>query len=165
MMRQVFCNVGVMSLAAAIALVAGAGCASDEASKGRARVRIGSAEWRVELVLTPEARELGMGGRTSVPEGTGMLFVHPSPGHYGVWMKDCHVPLDVAFISKNLIVVNIRTMDVEDDPANPRIPYPSEYPVSYLLEVPAGAFARAGVQVRDHVELLGPARDAIKAAR
>ena len=165
MMRQDFSNTALMSLAMAIALAAGAGCASEEAPTGPAKVRIGSTEWRVELALTPEARELGMGGRTSAPEGTGMLFVHPSPGYYGVWMKDCHVPLDVAFISRNLIVVSIRTMDVEDDPANPRITYQSEHPVSYYLEVPAGAFARANVHIGNHVELLGPARDAIKAAR
>ena len=165
MMRQDFSNIALMSLAMAIVLAAGVGCASKEAPTGPAKVRIGSTEWRVELALTPEARELGMGGRTSAPEGTGILFVHPTPGHYGVWMKDCHVPLDVAFISEDLIVVNIHTMAVEDDPANPHNTYPSKDPVSYYLEVPAGAFARAGVKSGDHVELLGPARDATKAAR
>ena len=79
-------------------------------------------------------------------------------------------PLDsrvlfLAFISARGVIVDIRTMTVEPDPAHPATVYSSRRPARYALEVPAGELAAAGVKVGDLVELLGSARDAAKAAR
>jgi uncharacterized membrane protein (UPF0127 family) len=150
-------------LAAGAALAAGIHFA--RRPDGPARVRIGLTEWRVELALTNDKREKGMGGRTSIPEGTGMLFVFGDEDDRSFYMKDCHVPLDIAFISAGLRIVNIRTMTVEPDPQVPRIYYLSERPAQYVLEVPAGELARAGADIGDRVILMGAARDAVKAAR
>ena len=153
------------ALAWSALLAAVAACPSCKRSAGPARVRIRSAEWRVELATTEAARRRGLSGRRELPAGSGMLFVYDHTGHAFAHMKDCYIPLDIAFISEKLRIVNIRNMIVEPDPQNPQITYPSEGPVRYSLEVPGGDFERAGVKVGDRVELLGAARDAIKAAR
>jgi len=132
---------------------------------GPAAIRIGSAEWRVELALTDPQRIRGLGGRKSIPEGTGMLFVFPRSAPRAFHMKDCHVPIDVAFISADLTVVECHAMVVEPDPQNPQISYPSLNDAQYALEVAGGALARAGVERGDRVTLLGAARDAAKEAR
>ncbi len=142
-----------------------AGLSSCSRRAGPAKVRIGQGEWLVELALTTAARQRGLGGRESVPEGTGMLFAFPRTQPVEFHMKDCLVPLDTAFITEDLQVAHIRTMRVEPDPADPRILYPSEAPVRYVLEVAAGQLAQAGVEVGDRVTLLGAARNAAKDAR
>ena len=80
-------------------------------------------------------------------------------------MLDCRVPIDVAFISSRLRVVEIRTMPVETDPGDPKATYSSRGPARFALEVAGGALERAGVKVGDRVQLLGRARDAAKDAR
>jgi hypothetical protein len=133
--------------------------------QGEAEVRIADHRWRVELAITPEVRQRGLAEREAVPEGTGMLFVFPREEVVSFHMLNCRTPLDVAFLSSELTVVSLRTMPVEEDPANPRRVYSSRYPAQYALEVSAGALARAGVKVGDKAVLLGKAREAVKAAR
>jgi len=159
--RVAFRTAALLAMAAALTC-----CPSCKRPSAPAKVRIGQGEWRVELAVTGAQRRRGLGGREAVPEGTGMLFVldreaDDVPFH----MKECLVPLDVAFISARLVVVDIRTMSVEPDPSDPKILYLSEHPYRYALEVAAGELKRAGVKIGDRVALLGAARDAAKAAR
>jgi uncharacterized protein len=128
-------------------------------------VRIGSAVWKVELAMKDSTRQRGMGGRTQAPEGTGMLFVFPDEQERTFHMLDCHIPLDIVFVSSDLRVVEIRTMAVESDPAHPQYLYPSRAPAQYALELAEGGLARAGVKPGDRVELLGSAATAAKEAR
>ena len=141
-------------------------CPSCKCSSGPAKVRIRQTEWLVELAVTDAQRDRGLGGRKSVPEGTGMLFIFDREVKDVVFhMKNCLVPLDLAFISTDLVVVEIHTMSVEPDPAHPQIWYHSQDPYRYALEVAAGELNRAGVKIDDRVTLLGAARDGAKAAR
>jgi len=140
-------------------------CCRRWASPDRPRVRIGGHVWRVELALDEPTRMKGLSGRQELPEGTGMLFAFPREEVLSFHMLNCHVALDIAFISSRLRVVEIRTMPVEPDPANPQATYGSREPARFALEVPAGALARAGVKIGDRVELLDGAADAVKAAR
>jgi hypothetical protein len=132
---------------------------------GPASVRIRQTTWRVEVVTTPESRQKGLSNRGEVPAGAGMLFAFPRQEVQTFHMLDCRVGLDVAFISDDLTVVEVRTMAVEEDPGHPRYLYPSRRPARLALEVAAGELERAGVKVGDRVELLGAARDAAKGAR
>ena len=140
-------------------------CPSCRRSGGRARVRIGDRVWRVELALDEATRREGLSNRKQVPEGTGMLFVFPREEVFSFHMLNCRVPIDVAFISSSLLVVEIRSMPVEPDPGNPKATYSSRRPARFALEVAGGALERAGVKVGDRIQLLGRARDAAKDAR
>lgn len=131
----------------------------------RPRVRIGGHVWQVELALDEPTRRKGLAGRDDIPQGTGMLFVFPRQEPLQFHMLGCRVPIDVAFISAELQVVDIHTMLVEPDPQNPQVTYPSRHAARFALEVAGGALRRAGVKVGDRVELLGPAADAAKDAR
>jgi uncharacterized membrane protein (UPF0127 family) len=150
----------ILTLAAAVC----GGCGNDD-SEGPPAVRIGGAVWKVELATDQASRQRGLSGRTQLARGTGMLFAFPREEEVQFHMLNCHVPLDVAFISSRLTVVEIRRMPVEDDPADPKAFYPSRRPVRYALEVGGGELKRLGVGVGDRVELLGAARNAAKDAR
>lgn len=142
----------------------GPGCGRS-GNAGPPQVRIGGGVWNVELATQPQSRHRGLGGRDEVPEGAGMLFVFPDEKVRTFHMLNCSVPLDIAFISSNLIIVEIRRMRVEADPSDPKVTYSSRRPAQYALEVGGGGFGRSGVSVGDRVELLGAARNAAKDAR
>ena len=55
----------------------------------------GGVSLRIDYATTQAERELGLGGRTSVPDNYGMLFAFPTDDYYGFWIKDMLVPLDM----------------------------------------------------------------------
>jgi uncharacterized protein len=100
---------------------------------------VGSMSLRLELARTPAEQELGLGGRGSVPEGSGMLFIFPTPGAYGIWMKGMEVPIDILWLDAQGHVISYL-------PSVPPSTYPTVFyppaPAQYVLETAAG-FAHA----------------------
>jgi len=141
-----------------------AGCGGGRAdSDGPPQVKIGSAIWDVDLALTPEQRYQGMGGRPYLDESEGMLFMYPDAALRAYCMRDCLIPLDIAFIDSDFRIVTIYTMAAERDRRG-LVSYTSRTPAQYVLEVSAGGLARKGVKVGDKVIFLGNIPPATKAA-
>lgn len=88
-----------------------------------------------EVVRTPEAQAKGLGGRTDVPHGYGMLFVFPKEAPLAFWMKDMVVPIDILWLSSNGTILGI------EDSVSPDS-YPQKFvspqPVRLVLELRAG---------------------------
>ncbi|MCD6303901.1 MAG: DUF192 domain-containing protein, partial [Planctomycetes bacterium] len=118
--------------------------------------------WQVELAVTPEQRYRGLSNRKELPAGRGMLFVFETPQVLEFCMRQCLIPLDIAFIDENLRVVKTCTMAVEPYGFE-RAVYSSDRPAQYALEVPAGSLAAAGVAVGDTVRFSGIEAGAAKA--
>ena len=104
-----------------------------------ATAEFGGVSLNIDYATTPAARELGLGGRTTIPNDYGMLFVFPKDSYYGFWMKDTLVPLDMFWLNAQGQVVYI-AQDVATS-SFPNVFYPS-VPARYVLETIAG-FARA----------------------
>lgn len=68
----------------------------------------------LEVADTPEKRKIGLMGREDVPEVYGMLFDGLSGGGH-FWMKDCLVPIDVAFLDKDGFVSKTYSMKVDKE--------------------------------------------------
>lgn len=68
----------------------------------------------LEVADTPEARKMGLMGRDNVPEIYGMLFEGLSGGGF-FWMKNCLVPIDVAFLDKDGFVRQTYAMKVDKE--------------------------------------------------
>jgi len=109
-----------------------------EPSAGLARGEFGGVSLRVDYATTPAEREKGLGGRASIPDDYGMLFVFPKDGRYGFWMKDTLVPLDIFWLDSKGQVVYI-AQEIATS-TFPNVFYPTE-PARYVLETVAG-FAR-----------------------
>ncbi len=135
----------------AICLTLPAGCNKPGNGAG---VKIGSTRWTVELATNSFSRARGLSGRTTLPDGYGMLFVFTDSQVRTFWMRGCLIPLDVAFIDADLRIVQIHTMPAEPGQAGD-VHYSSVTPARYALEVPAGGLTRAGVKVGDKVSLIG----------
>ncbi|MHB8914174.1 MAG: DUF192 domain-containing protein, partial [Minisyncoccota bacterium] len=98
----------------------------------------GGVSLRIEFATTSAEREKGLGGRASIREDYGMLFVFPKDDLYGFWMKDTLVPLDMFWLDSKGQVISI-AQDVATS-SFPSVFYPAA-PARYVLETSAG-FAR-----------------------
>lgn len=139
-----------------------------------ATVKVGVAGevFEVEVAADPMTRQRGLGGRTAIPRNGGMLFVLPRPQRFSMVMRDCPIPLDVAFVDSMGRVVAIHEM-VPEPPRRPdetpfhyesRLPgYPSGGPIQFALETAGGRLADLGLQVGDRLHF--PARALIEQAR
>lgn len=97
---------------------------------------------KVEFATTTIAREKGLGGRKSIPDNYGMLFVFPKDDYYGFWMKDTLVPLDMFWLDDKGHVISVAE-DVEPS-TYPNVFYPLA-PARYVLETVAGFARRHGI--------------------
>jgi len=139
-----------------------AGCGNSDPAPP-AEVTINGRTWRVELATTPDARFQGLSNRKAIDPNAGMLFMYPAPQMMEFCMRQCLVPLDIAFISSDRRVVKTYTMPIEPYGLEEKS-YASEMPAQYALEVAAGQLAAAGVAVGDTVEFSRGVPPAAKAA-
>ncbi len=138
-----------------VGVVALAACSDGAATPGDGRVEVTVGEWltiRAETALTPDQRTKGLGGRDTLPEDAGMLFVFPSPDRHTFCMCGMRFPLDFVWIGPDLRVVDV-TRDVPppaETGGDIRTLDPAA-PVLYVLELNAGSSDEAGVAVGDAV--------------
>jgi len=135
----------------ALVVAAACGGCGREAPPEAPAVTINGRTWQVELALTVEQRYRGLSDREQLDANAGMLFVYPTPQILDFCMRQCVIPLDVAFIGADQRVVKTCTMPVEPYGLE-RAVYSSDTPVQYALEVRAGALAEAGVKRGDRVD-------------
>ncbi len=120
----------------------------------KAEVWIKGVVIKVEVAETEEKRQMGLMYRDSLPPDCGMLFIFEREGIYPFWMKDTKIPLDIAFIDKNKVIIDIQSMEpfslVSHSPKSPFL---------YALEVKRGFFREKGIKVGDTVTLAQFHRD------
>jgi uncharacterized membrane protein (UPF0127 family) len=123
-------------------------------------VRMAGERFHLELAGDPARRTRGMGGRRRVDPSSGMLFAFPRAAPRAFVMRDCLIPLDIAFLDETGRVVALHTMSVEP-PRRPdetplayeeRLPhYASGLPAQFAIETAAGRLAEVGLRVGDVV--------------
>lgn len=118
--------------------------------------------FELELALDAETRRRGLSGRTSIAANGGMLFVSAREQPQAMVMRDCAVPIDVAFLDFAGKVVALHEMR----PELPRRPgesaleyesrlhvYSSGVPAGFAIETAGGRMAEIGLGVGDRVAL------------
>lgn len=125
------------------------------------RAQIGAARFDLELVADQATRQRGMGGRRSIDPSSGMLFAFRRAAPREFLMRDCVIPLDIAFLDASARVVALHTMSVEpprrrDETVfayESRLPlYGSGSAAQFAIETAAGRLAEVGLAVGDVVE-------------
>ena len=71
------------------------------------KTKFSNTQFVVELAKTPEQRQTGLMGRSSLKAQSGMLFLYESPRHVSFWMKNTLIGLDVIFLSSNGKILKI----------------------------------------------------------
>ena len=124
-------------------LLAAAGAANAQ----RASLEAGKHRIEVEVAADEPTRQFGLMYRSHLPSGQGMLFVYPSPIRICMWMKNTLIPLSVAFLDEEGLILNIEDMTPQSEES-----HCSVKPVRYALEMNQGWFAGHGVKVGDRIK-------------
>jgi uncharacterized membrane protein (UPF0127 family) len=94
----------------------------------------------VELAKTEAERQYGLMGRTSLPQGRGMLFIHDEAGRYAYWMYHCKIGLDIVWMDQGHHIVE---MSADTPPckglAKSCPSYGGHATSIYVLELPVGS--------------------------
>lgn len=91
---------------------------------------------RVEIARTPQEQSQGLMQRTSLEEGSGMLFVFEDSAVRTFWMKQTLLPLDILFFDSDGSFVSRASM--VPCTADPCPLTSSVFPAAFALEVNAG---------------------------
>jgi len=123
-------------------------------------VEIAGELFELELASDPATRMRGLGGRLSLPHNGGMLFVFERRRVLAMVMRDCVIPLDVAFLDPAGRVLAIHEMSVEpprgpnesrrDYDSRLRI-YPSVLPALFAVETAGGRMRELGLEVGEQL--------------
>lgn len=129
-------------------------------SDDRVGIDLGGERFVVELAADPAAQHRGLSGRDSIDPNGGMLFGYPSAARALQFvMRDCEVPIDIAFLDRGGRVLAVHAMKVET-PRQPwetprqyeqRLPrYTSPAGAQFALEVAGARLEALGVGVGSH---------------
>ena len=123
-------------------------------------VEMAGEPFELELALDNATRHMGLSGRLAIEPNGGMLFVNTVERPQAMVMRDCAIPIDVAFLDSSGEVVAIHEMR----PELPRRPgesqseyesrlrvYPSGAPAGFAIETAGGRLDEIGLRVGDRV--------------
>ena len=77
------------------------------AASERVQGELGGVALELEVADDPRERSTGLMGRTSVPPGTGMVFLYDSPTNGRFYMHRVPIPLRATFIADGRVVSSI----------------------------------------------------------
>ena len=95
---------------------------------------------QAEVASTPQARQVGLMNRTSMPTDSGMLFIFDQKATHCFWMSNTKIPLAIAFIADDGKIVNIEEMQAET--LNNHCP---KVPIRYALEMNRQWFSQRAI--------------------
>ncbi|HUU11141.1 MAG TPA: DUF192 domain-containing protein, partial [Phycisphaerae bacterium] len=143
-----------LGLVALVALAALAGCdaapgpapAPDEGQRPQrlatATIRVGEVPLVVEVADERAEHAKGMMFREHLGPDEAMLFIFERDENRQFWMKNTPMDLDLAYVAADGTITQIERMKAYDAEG-----VFSREPVRFVLEVPAGWFARHGIGV------------------
>lgn len=114
-------------------------------------VSINDYRTKVEIADSPQKIQLGLSGRSSLPNNQGMLFLLPSADNYTFWMSKMKFNLDFIFINKDFVVFLAENIPYPKKGENPTILRP-EQKFDKVLEVNQGIIKKAKVKIGDRVD-------------
>jgi len=104
---------------------------------------------QAEVAATEAQRATGLMNRKTMGQNEGMLFIFDRPSGYCMWMKNTLIPLSVAFINSDGIILNIEEM-----PPQTEKNHCAMKPALYALEMNAGWFKRKNIKPGTKIELM-----------
>jgi len=94
-----------------------------------------------EVSYKKESRIRGLMYRSFMDKNSGMLFVFPEAVRHSVWMINTYIPLSIAFLDKNGIILNIIDMS-----PHTRTKHTAASEAKYALEMNLGWFSAKNIK-------------------
>ncbi len=106
-----------------------------------------------EVASTDQERAKGLMYRQSLAKDRCMFFIYADDADHAIWMKNCLISLDVAWVDKDGKVVETAEnvppcspMRGDDCPT-----YGGTVPARHFIEFPVGTFKRLGLKKGEHL--------------
>ncbi len=98
---------------------------------------------RIEAEVAADAqnRQVGLMNRKAMPPQRGMLFVFTEKNTHCMWMRNTFIPLSVAFIDEEGVIINIEDMQPQTEDN-----HCAKVPARYAQEMNLGWFAQRGLK-------------------
>lgn len=103
---------------------------------------IGPEQMDAEMALTVDQIRTGMMFRKSMGENDGMIFDLRYPQQAAFWMKNCFVPLSVAYINSEGVIEEIHPLE----PQNTNSVFAATNNIRFALETPQGWFDKHNIR-------------------
>ena len=103
--------------------------------------------FNVEIAKTYEERSKGLMFRDYISDNMGMLFIFPNEDLISMWMKNTLFSLDILFISKNKIIVDLKKNAKKL--SNSLIT--SKIKAKYVLEINSGLIDKYKINIGDEL--------------
>ena len=143
-------------------LLALTGC--DKETTGTYTVKIAGEWFTLDTAITKDEQERGLGGRESIPDDGGMIFIFDRDEEREFWMLDCLVDMDILYLDWQGHIVSAYTMkarplqksDESESEYHRRLradQYPSKGRSRYVIELRAGRIAELGLKRGQKIEL------------
>ena len=111
-------------------------------------LHIGKATLHTEVAATGPEREKGLMNRDHMADNDGMIFLMPHITVATFWMKNTLIPLSIAFIDKNGVILDIHDMKAMDE----SIVRSDNDQVAYALETNLHWFSLNGIKPGDKLD-------------
>lgn len=146
-----------------IMLVGLQGC--DKQTTDTFTCKLGGQWFTLETALDEDKQARGLGGRESIPDDGGMIFVFKDDKERHFWMLDCLVDIDIIYVDRTGFIVSTYTMKAQplrqpgeaDRTYRDRIRAVAEYPSNgmarYVIELRAGRIKELGLKRGDKLDL------------
>jgi uncharacterized membrane protein (UPF0127 family) len=106
-----------------------------------------------EVARTPAEHARGLMYRTGLKQNYCMFFVYDQDSYHSVWMKNCYIALDVAWISAEGVVVEVAENLPPCSPVRGTDcpSYGGNVLSRHFVEFPAGTIKRLGLMVGEKI--------------
>jgi uncharacterized membrane protein (UPF0127 family) len=102
----------------------------------------------LEIAKTVQQQTIGLMNRHSLPQNSGMIFVFGFELPQSFWMKNTYIPLDIIFLDKNGVVINIGHGIPESTSL-----IKSDRAAKYVIELNEGTAQKLGLNSNDQITL------------
>ena len=110
---------------------------------GLANLKVEGHSIVAEVALSPAEQMNGLMNRESLELNHGMLFVFPQPKKASFWMRNTSIPLDLAFLDTDGVILEIHSLvPFEETPVVSK-----SNQVAYALEVNRDWFTSRGLKL------------------
>jgi hypothetical protein len=115
-------------------------CSFARAELSEITLTINEHKLTAEVAHTEATRGQGLMHRRMLPEHRGMLFVFDRIDRHAMWMMNTYIPLSVAFLDAQGVIINIADMAPHTTNA-----HGATQPAKYALEMNQGWFRKRGI--------------------
>ena len=115
-------------------------CSTARAELPEVVLTINGHKLTAEVAHTEATRSRGLMHRRMLPENRGMLFVFERIDRHAMWMMNTYIPLSVAFLDAQGVIINIADMAPHTTNA-----HGATRPARYALEMNQGWFAKRSI--------------------